>query len=98
MKKYYRTLSKDKKLEIKKQFKKDYKNSELYTRLIRLYIYAAIGYISSIIIFLESLFYETNKMGSIIIAITLFIASTVFLVGNFIIRYNMYNKIALKNK
>ena len=35
---------------LQQEIKKDYTNSELYTRLIRLYIYAAIGYISSIII------------------------------------------------
>lgn len=98
MRKYYSTLDKEKKLKVKEQFKKEYKNKELYTRLIRLYIYAVIGYISSIIIFIESLIYEENKTASMIIAITLFLASTVFLVGSIIIKYNVLNKIALKNK
>lgn len=98
MKKYYSTLDKNKKQEIKTKFKKEYKNTDLNVRLIRLRIYAGIGYVLSIFIFIDSLLHEESKIGSMIIAITLFIASTFFLVGSFLVKLNVLNKIALKNK
>lgn len=98
MKKYYSTLSREKKKEVKQIFQKEYKNTDLYTRLVRLYIYAGIGFISSIIIFGEAFVYDEKRVESLLIAIPLFIASFIFLIGSIIIKRNTLNKIALKNK
>ena len=98
MKKYYSTLNKDKKKKIKEIYISEYKNSDLNARLSRLNIYAIIGYISAIIIFILSFKTEDNMIGSIIIASTLIVVSTVFLVGRYLVKIRVLNKIALKNK
>lgn len=98
MKKYYQTLNKEKKKEIKEKFKQEYKNTELKYRLNRLMIYSLLGYAVSIFIIVYAILKEENDIGSIIIGTTLFIASTIFLIGRFLIKRNVLNKFALKNK
>lgn len=98
MKTYYQTLSKDKKEEIKQIYQKEYAKSDLQIRLTRLKIYSLIGYLFSIIILLYAFKIESNKTGSIILATTLIILATVYLIGSILIKRNVLNKIALKNK
>ena len=98
MKKYYNTLNKEEKSKIKEIYRKEYKNSELKIRLLRLVIYSIIGYITSIILYLDAFIGKESQILNIIIATTLFIASTIFLSGSIILRQKTLNKIALKNK
>ncbi len=98
MKKYYQTLSTEEKKKIKSIYERDYGNSDLAARLIRLKFYALIAYVCASIILAYSLAFETNKTGSIIIAVTLMILGTVYFFGSIIIKLNVLNKIALENK
>lgn len=98
MKKYYNTLNKEEKEKIKKIYKSDYKDSELRIRLVRLLIYAIIGYITSIVLCIEAFIKNNTKTLDIVIATTLFIASSIFLVGGIILKLKTLNKIALKTK
>lgn len=98
MKKYYQTLNKEEKEKIKNIYKEEYKNSDLRVRLVRLIIYAMIGYITSIILIIEAFMDKSNIILNVIIAITLTIASTIFLIGSIILKQKTLNKIALKNK
>lgn len=98
LKKYYHTLSKEKKKAIKEQYKKDYANSDVAARLLRLKIYSIVGYLFSIILLVYAFKFENNKIGSIIIASTLISVSTVYVIGIIIVKNRILNKIALKNK
>ena len=82
MKKYYNTLNKEEKNKIKEIYKKDYHNSELQIRLVRLIIYAVIGYITAIVLYLDAFLKNDSKVLNIVIATILFIASTIFLIGS----------------
>ncbi len=98
MKKYYQTLNKEQKQEIKKLYNKKYTKSDLEARLNRLIIYSGAGYFFGAIILIYALKFEQKPLGSIIIAITLIIIATVYLIGRYIIKQNVLNKIAIKNK
>lgn len=98
MKKYYSRLSKEKKKNIKELYKKEYSNSDVQVRLTRLKIYAIIGYLFSLVILAYSFKFEENKIGTIIIAITLMCVSTVYVIGSIIVKRRLLNKLALKNK
>ena len=98
MKKYYNTLSKEEKAKVKNTYKEEYKNSDLKIRLVRLIIYAIMGYITSIVLYLDAFIGKESKILNITIATTLFIASTIFLTGSIILKQKTLNKIALKNK
>lgn len=98
MKKYYQTLSKEKKKEVKKRYIKEYAKTDLDVRLTRLLAYSIVGYVFALIILLSAIFLEENKTGSIIISVTLFIVATVFIVGRYLIKLKVLNKIALNSK
>lgn len=98
MKKYYHTLTKDEKKKINSIYKNEYKNSEVKTRLTRLVIYGTTGYLTAIILIIYSLKIEDGRFGNIFIACLLIIASTIFLIGRYLIKLKVLNKIALKNK
>jgi len=98
MKKYYHTLSKQEKKDIKNKYKKEYANSDVQARLLRLKIYSVIGYLFSIVLLVYAFKFESNKVGSIIIAITLIVVSTVYVIGSIIVKNRILNKIALKMK
>lgn len=98
MKKYYRTLNKEERNEIKEIYKKEYKNSDLNVRLVRLVIYSVIGYITTAVIYADAFINKTGKVTSIVIATSLFIASTIFLISSILIKQKVLNQIALKNK
>lgn len=96
MKKYYNTLNKEEKSKIKEMYKEEYQNSELRVRLVRLIIYAIIGYITTIVLCFDAFLKKENFTLNIIIAVTLFIASTIFLIGSITLKQKTLNKIALK--
>ena len=98
MKKYYQTLSKEKKKEIKEIYQKEYKNTDLQVRLGRLIIYAVIGYITSLFIYISAFIEKDFKVENIIIGTILLVASTIFLIGRTMIKQNVLNKLALKEK
>ncbi|MCM1052916.1 MAG: hypothetical protein NC483_02945 [Ruminococcus sp.] len=98
MKKYYQTLSDEEKRKVKNIYERDYGNSDLAARLIRLKFYALISYVCASIILAYSLVFEANKVGSIIIAVTLMVLGTVYFVGSIVIKLDVLNKIALENK
>lgn len=98
MKKYYNTLSKEQKLKIKDLYDKEYANSELEMRFKRLRFYSLVSIVFAIVVLVYSLMYESSKIGSMILVVTLFILALVYLIGIFIIKQNVLNKIALKNK
>lgn len=98
MKKYYQTLNKEKKNEIKKIYNETYKNTELQSRFIRLNIYIIVAILSAFILLILSYKYEDNHVYSIIISIILIATAIVFIIGKNIIKSNLLNKIALKNK
>ena len=96
MKKYYQTLNKKQKSKIKEQNKQENQKTNIQVRLTRLLVYAIVGYLFSIFIIVDMFLRNTEKTGSIIIASTLFLASTFFLWGRFKIKLDLLNKIALK--
>lgn len=96
MKKYYNTLDKTKKKEIQELYKKRYAKSDLETRFFRLRIYAGVALLFAIFVLIYALIYEENKTASIILAITLTVLALVYLIGIFIIKRNVLNKLALE--
>lgn len=98
MKKYYDTLSKEEKNKTKEIYKNEYTNTDLKVRLVRLIIYSIIGYITSIFIFIDTIINKKSIVSNLLIAIPLFIASTVFLIASFLLKRKVLNKIALKNQ
>ena len=98
MKKYYQTLNKEKKAEIKKIYQDKYKGSELTSRLNKLTIYIVLAIIAAIVLVVLSLLYEDSHISSFIIAALLVITAIIFMVGKYLIKSNLLNKIALENK
>ena len=98
MKKYYYTLTKEKKKEIKEIYNKEDMHSNLKIRLNRLKFYAIIGYSFAALILFYAINYENNKFSSIFTAITLIIIATIYIIGIYSIKLKVLNKIALEHK
>lgn len=98
MKKYYNTLNKENKTKIKQIYQEEYKNTDLQVRLVRLLIFALMGYITASVLLIDALLNQTSKTLNLTIAIILFIISTVFIIGRFLVKQKVLNKIAIKNK
>ena len=98
MKKYYSTLNKEKRKIINNIYLKEYKKTELNKRLNRLLLFFILGTGFSIYLFVDAFNGEELNISSLISAITLLIASLVFLIGRYKIKLDVLNKIALKNK
>lgn len=98
MKKYYNTLNKENKTKIKQIYQEEYKNTDLQVRLVRLLIFALMGYITASVLLIDALLNQTSKALNLTIAIILFIISTVFIIGRFLVKQKVLNKIAIKNK
>ncbi len=98
MKKYYQRLNKEEKQKIKNIYNKDYAESEFKIRLTRLLIYAIIAYFFAIVLLIYSFVYHKDLISNIIIASTLLVLGTVYLIGRYIAKLNVLNKIALKKK
>ena len=95
MAKYYQTLSKNQKKEVNQKYKEDYQSSELFTRFHRLTIYTIIAILFGLFLIIYGYFFENKNIGSIIIGITLLILAIVFIIGKYLIKQNVLNKIAL---
>ncbi|MDE5539559.1 MAG: hypothetical protein K2J20_03640 [Bacilli bacterium] len=98
MKKYYQTLTKEKKQEIKTIYKKEYAHSDLKARLQRLVVYAIASYIFAAVLLVYNFISQENDITNIICAISLIVLGTVYLIGRYIAKLNILNKVALKNK
>lgn len=98
MKKYYRTLSKEKQNKIKELYNKKYKDSNLEASFKRLKIYSIAGYLFGIIFLVSSFVRDEAKTSSIVISIILFILATGYLIGIKLIKLKVLNDLALKNK
>jgi len=98
MKKYYSTLNKKEKKKIKEVYLKEYKKTDLDKRLNRLLVFFVLGTLFSIYLFIDAFRGEKLNISTFISAITLLIASLVFLIGRYKIKLEVLNKIALKNK
>lgn len=98
MQKYYNTLNKEQKNHIKELYNKNYKDTDLQARLKRLKIYAIISYAFAIFVLVSAYLLDDDILGSIIIAVTMFVLGTVYIIGSLIVKRNVLNKIALKEK
>ena len=95
---YYQNLDKEKKKEIKEIYKVKYKDTDLEKRRTRLLIYALGGYIFAIIVLVYAFTFEDKKLGSFITSGTLVVVATIYLIGRYLVKLRVLNKIALENK
>ena len=95
---YFNNLKKEEKKKIIQEYKKEYAKSDFQKRLLRLMVYAFIGYAFSIFLVVYSLVIQKDIVGNLLIAIPLFIAATIFLIGRHYAKLNVLNSIALKKK
>ena len=95
---YYNQLKKEEERKIIEKYNKEYHKSEFQNRLTRLAIYALIGYAFSIFLVVYSLIKQQDIVSNLLIAIPLFIAATIFLIGRHYAKLTVLNKIALKEK
>ena len=95
---YYNHLKREEKRKVKEKYKKEYGDSDFQKRLIRLAIYTIIGYIFSIFLVVYSLIRQQDIVSNLLVAIPLFIAATIFLIGRHYAKLTVLNKIALKEK
>ena len=98
MQKYYQTLSKEEKQKIKNIYHQEYQKSEINTRFIRLNIYSFAAIFFSIILLILGITNKNERILDIGMAIILLITALSFLLGKHLIKLNLLNKIALKNK
>ena len=98
MKKYYQTLSTNQKNKIKEIYQKEYANADIKTRLNHLNFYIIASYIFALLLIILGLTNKKELIMDISLALVLIIAGTSFLIGKHIIKTNLLNKIALKNK
>ena len=88
MKNKYQRLSKNDKLECRNMYYSTPKGKEMHLRLIRLNIIGICGLLISI--------YIIGNGSDYFIAVPLFLASIIFLVGAYFIRGKVLNQFALK--
>ncbi len=93
---YYNELKKEEKKKIRDVYKKEYSKSEFQKRLVRLAIYSAIGFLFSIFLVIYVVIKKESIIANLFIAIPLFIASLIFLIGRSYAKLILLNKIALK--
>ena len=99
MRKYYfNSLTREEKKKIRAEYKKTYAHTEFQRRLIRLAIYSIIGFVFSIFLVSYSLIQHEDIVANLLIAIPLFIAAIIFLIGRHYAKLIVLNNIALKNK
>ena len=92
----YKELSKDEKKKIQEKYKKEYAKSDFEARIKRLLIYAIVGYVFAIALVIYSFIRPEETAGNLLIAIPLFIAATIFLIGRYYAKRMLYDKIASK--
>lgn len=96
MKNKYQRLSKEDKKECRDMYYTTLKGKDMHLRLIRLSIIGVLGLIISIYMIFNSYFTHEIHWSDYFIAIPLFIASIIFLVGAYCIRGKVLNQFALK--
>ena len=97
-KNYYCQLKRSEKKKVQEQYKKEYAHSDFQNRLIRLAVYSAIGILFSIFLIVYSIITKEYVVSNLLVAIPLFIAAIVFMVGRQYAKLQVLNKIALKQK
>lgn len=95
---YYHQLKGEEKKKIKEIYRKEYAKSDFQKRLIRLSIYGFLGFAFSIFLVVYSLVVQKDIVSNLLIAIPLFIAAIIFLIGRHYAKLTVLNKIALKEK
>ena len=92
----YKELNKAEKKKIQGKYRKEYEKSEFEARLKRLLIYAIVAYIFVVILIIYSFIRPEELISNLCVAIPLFIAATIFLIGRIYVKYNVLNKLANK--
>ena len=95
---YYNGLKKEEKKKVKEEYKKKYGDSDFQKRLVRLAIYSAVGFIFSIFLVVYAVVQQEYIVSNLLVAIPLFIAALIFLIGRHYAKLMVLNKIALKEK
>ena len=95
---YYHQLKSPEKKKVKETYRKEYAKRNFQKRLIRLSIYSFIGFAFSIFLVVYSLITQKDIVSNLLIAIPLFIAAIIFLIGRHYAKLTVLNKIALKEK
>ncbi|MCI8466930.1 MAG: hypothetical protein HFI08_01875 [Bacilli bacterium] len=96
MKNKYQRLSKNDKLECRNMYYSTPKGKEMHLRLIRLNIIGICGLLISIYIIGNGIIKNILNWSDYFIAVPLFLASIIFLVGAYFIRGKVLNQFALK--
>ena len=95
---YFRHLDKEKKAKIKEKYKKEYAGSDFQKRITRLLVYSIIAIVFGLGLIIYSIIRPEELVGNLLIAIPLFIAAIIFLIGRYYAKLMILNKIALKEK
>ena len=97
MRKYkYKQLSKEEKNKVNEEYKKKYAKSDFESRLTRLLVYSIIGYVFSIFLIVYSIIRKEDMVSNLLIAIPLFIAATIFLIGRYYAKLMVLEKFVKK--
>ncbi len=95
---YFKHLDKEKKAKIKEKYKKEYAGSDFQKRITRLLVYSIIAIVFGLGLIIYSIIRPEELVGNLLIAIPLFIAAIIFLIGRYYAKLMILNKIALKEK
>ena len=95
---YFKHLDKEKKAKIKEKYKKEYAGSDFQKRITRLLVYSIIAIVFGLGLIIYSIIRPEELVGNLLIAIPLFIAAIIFLIGRYYDKLMILNKIALKEK
>ncbi|MCI8575081.1 MAG: hypothetical protein HFI09_01285 [Bacilli bacterium] len=96
MKNKYQRLSKEDKMECRSMYYHTLKGKEMHLRLIRLNIIGLCGLLISAYIIINGIISNQIGWSDYLIAIPLFLASIIFVVGAYCIRGKVLNQFALK--
>ena len=95
---YYNSLSKEEKKKVQEKYKKDYQQSDFNKRITRLLIYSVVAFLFGLFLIIYSLVRDEDLISNLLVAIPLFIASIIFLIGRYYAKLMVLNKLALKEK
>ena len=95
---YYHSLSKEEKKKVQEKYKKDYQQSDFNKRITRLLIYSVVAFLFGLFLIIYSIVRDEDLISNLLVAIPLFIASIIFLIGRYYAKLMVLNKLALKEK
>ena len=95
---YYNSLSKEEKKKVQEKYKKDYQHSDFEKRITRLVIYSVVAFLFGLFLIIYSLVRDEDLISNLLVAIPLFIAAIILLIGRYYAKLMVLNKIALKEK